>query len=86
MSQTPNNVSINNIIELILSDQFVETASQIPLETLEFASLETNREFIIQSIFTSLQAREPHAATSEKAEKIADKLIQYAKIQVRLNT
>lgn len=82
MSQTPSNITIDSILEMILSDQFVETASQIPQETLEFASSETNREFIVQSVLTSLQSRKPDTATREKAEEIADKLMQYAKTQV----
>ncbi len=82
MSQTPSNISIDSILELILSYQFVEIASQIPQETLEFASSETNRESIVQSVLTSLQSREPDTATRDKAEEIADKLMQYAKIQV----
>lgn len=82
MSQTPSNITIDSILEMILSDQFVDTASQIPQETLEFASSETNREFIVQSVLTSLQSREPDTATRETAEEIADKLMQYAKIQV----
>lgn len=82
MSQTPSNISIDSILEMILSDQFVDTASQIPQETLEFASSEANREFIVQSVLTSLQSKEPDTTTKEKAEEIADKLVQYAKIQV----
>jgi predicted nucleotidyltransferase len=82
MSQTPSNISIDSILELILSDQFVETASHIPQETLEFASSEANREFIVQSILTSLQSRELGTATRERAEEVTDKLMQYAKIQV----
>jgi len=82
MSQTPSNITIDSILEMILSDQFVETASQIPQETLEFASSEVNRESIVQSVLTSLQSKEPGTTTREKAEEIADKLVQYAKIQV----
>lgn len=82
MSQTPSNTSLDSIIELMLSDKFVETASQITQETLEFASNDANREFIVASIFASLKNREPDTATSQQAGEIADKLIQYAKIQL----
>lgn len=82
MNQTSSNTSLDSIIELMLSDKFVETASQIPQETLEFASNDANREFIVTSIFASLKNKEPDTATSQQSEEIADKLIQYAKIQL----
>ena len=82
MSQTPSIPSIDNIIELILLDKFVETASQIPREALEFASDESNKEFVIQAILTSLLTNKSETATLERAREIADQLIQYAKIQV----
>jgi len=85
MSQTQNiteDIPWDAIVESILSDKFAEAFAQIPVETLEFASNEVNKKFITQSVFKSLQDKEPDKASLEKAKEISDKLIKYAKMQL----
>jgi len=85
MSQTQNiteEIPWDAIVESILSDKFAEAFAQIPVETLEFASNNMNKKFITQSVFKSLQEKNPETASIETAEEIADKLIEYAKLQL----
>jgi|GEM_PF-3436273 len=85
MSQTQNitkEIPWDAIVESILSNKFVEVFAQIPVETLEFASNEVNKNFITQSVYKSLQDKEPDIASMKKAKEISDKLIKYAKMQL----
>lgn len=70
----------DQIIECILSDQFVEAFAHIPIETIEFTSDDQNRETIVQSVLKSMQQKNPEI-TREMAEEVASKLIDYAKLQ-----
>ena len=84
MSQTAtvvNDIPLDFVIESVLSDKFVEAFANIPQETLKFASDETNRKFITQSVLNSLHEKNPDLATPEMAKKVTDKLIEYAKVQ-----
>jgi hypothetical protein len=84
MSQTQNisDISWDTITEAVLSDKFVEAFAQIPKEALEFASNEANRKFIVQSVFKSLQDKNPDMVTQKKAELVTDKLMEYARLQL----
>jgi len=79
--QNPD-ISWSEIIEMVLSERFVEAFAQIPAETIEFASNQNNRKFIIRSILKVLRDKKSTLATQESAEGIADRLIKYAKVQV----
>jgi len=79
--QSPD-ISWSEIIEIVLSERFVEAFAQIPAETIEFATNQNNRKFIIRSILKVLRDKKSTLATQESAEGIADRLIKYAKVQV----
>jgi hypothetical protein len=61
------------------NEDIVKKINQIPKETYLFAIKKSNRKFLVESAFKSLQKTDPKA-TIKEAELLADTLCTFAKI------
>jgi hypothetical protein len=89
MNKLPKNInSLKGLTDVVLWEKvasitknkdIAEKFSQIPEETYRFALKKSNRKFLVESAFKSLQKTDPKA-TIEQAEALADMLHIFAKM------
>ena len=76
--QQGNSIDWNDLVEAVLSDKHVDTFSSIPNENLDFILEPLNRNFIVQSILTSLIKTDNPKANATYANEIVDLMIEIA--------
>ena len=68
----------NDLIEAVLSEKHVDIFSRIPQENLDFILEPLNRNFVVQSVLTSLIKTNNPKANATYANEIVDLMIKIA--------
>lgn len=78
LGQQTNKIDWDSLIEAVLSEKHVEVFANIPEDNLVFILEPLNRNFIVQSVLTSLIKADNPKANTTYANEIVDLMIQLA--------
>ncbi len=77
-SQQSSSINWNDLIEAVLSEKHVEIFSRIPQENLDFILEPLNKNFVVESVLTSLIKADNPKANATYANEIVDLMIKIA--------
>ena len=78
IGQQTTKIDWDSLIEAVLSEKHVDAFANIPADNLDFILEPLNRNFIVQSVLTSLIKADNPKANTTYANEIVDLMVQLA--------